>query len=162
MPNLRDGLGFEEVNQSGLTTNLVQTVSGVHTRALASNVIGTTDVSGLNLFAQGSGVFGRINDGNGALFPIVRNSGTSPTFGARIQFGSSITGAEGFGSAIFNTQFANSQYFWSAQAGSTGGFLTVDAGSWVVTISGANGRNVSGVIFKGAPSTPYTWFAVGV
>lgn len=162
MPQLTDGLGFEEVNQSGLSTNLVQTVSGIHTRVVGTNVVGTTDISGLNLFAQGSGLFGRVTNADGALFPIVRNSGTTGVFGARIQFGSSITGAEGFGSAIFNTQFANTQYFFTAQAGSTGGFLSVDAGSWNITISGPAGRNASGVTFKGAPSTPYSWIAVGV
>lgn len=129
---------------------------------VAAEHVGTTQISGLNLFAQGSGLFGRVTNADGALFPIVRNSGTTPTFGARIQFGSTLTGAEGFGSAIFNTQFANTQYYFGAQVGSTGGFLTVDAGSWVVTISGIAGRNVSGVTFKGAAAAPYTWFAVGL
>ena len=76
--------------------------------------------------------------------------------------GSTLTGAEGFGSAIFNVPFANTSYFWTAQVGSTGGFLSVDAGSWNVTISGPGGRLTSGVVFKGAPSSPYTWMAVGL
>ena len=59
-------------------------------------------------------------------------------------------------------QYRNTQYYFSAQTGSTGGFLTVDAGSWVVTISGIAGRNVSGVTFKGAAAAPYTWVAIGL
>ena len=157
-----DGLGFEEANQSGLSTNLVQTVSGIHTRMLATNVIGTTNLSGLNIQAQGSGLFGRITNADGAVFPIVTGSATSAVFGPRIQIGSTLTGAEGFGSAIFNTAFANTNYFFTAQVGSTGGFLSVDAGSWAVTISGPGGRLTSGVVFKGAPSSPYTWVAIGL
>lgn len=39
---LTDGLGFEEVNQSGLSTNLIQGVSGAFTRASATNYVGAT------------------------------------------------------------------------------------------------------------------------
>ena len=143
-----DGLGGEEINQ---TVN-------VQTDYVNANI----SVSGLNVFAQGSGTFGRVTNADGPLFPIVRNSGTSPTFGARIQFGSVVTGAEGFGSALFNTAFASTQYYWNAQIGSSSTFLSVDAGSWNVTISGPAGRNISGVVFKGGPSTVYNWVAIGL
>ncbi|MEK7112945.1 MAG: hypothetical protein AAB875_06565 [Patescibacteria group bacterium] len=157
MASLRDGLGGEELQISGLQAG------GVSISPFIVGSLTTTDmVSGLNVYAAGSGTFGRINDVQGAHFAIVRNSGTSPTFGARIQFGSVVTGAEGFGSALFNTAFANTQYYWSATTGSTGGFLTVDAGSWAVTISGAAGRNISGVVFKGGASMPYYWIAIGL
>ena len=159
---MRDGLGFEEVNQSGLSTVLAQAVSGIYTRALAENIIGTTDVSGLDVFAQGSGTFGRVTDRDGAMFSISVDSGTTGTFGPKIQVGSCITTSVGFGSAIFNTQFTNEDYFFTAQIGSTGTFLAAEAGSWNITISGTLGRNVSGVTFKGAQSSPYTWVAIGL
>lgn len=44
-----DGLGGEEVNQSGLGTNLVQSVSGVFTR-----VDGTAIISAGSFFTAGS------------------------------------------------------------------------------------------------------------
>ena len=156
MTGLVDGLGFEELGDASGSAEKPSQLN------ITGSVTSASQISGLNVFSQGSGTFGRITNGDGALFPIVRNSGTSPTFGARVQVGSSLTGAEGFGSAIFNTEFANTQYFWSAQVGSTGGYLSVDAGSWNVTISGPAGRNVSGVTFKGAPSSPYTWVAIGL
>ena len=129
---------------------MVQTVSGVHTRLFATNNLGT------------SGTFDRLSNANGIIESIVRNSGTSPTFGARIQFGSVVTGAEGFGSALFNTAFASTQYYWNAQIGSSSTFLAVDAGSWNVTISGPTGKNISGVVFKGGPSAVYNWVAIGL
>ena len=108
-----------------------------------------------------SGNFTRVTDTNGALFSTVKQSGTSPVFGARINFGSTLTGAEGFGSALFNTAFANTQYYFNASIGSSSTFLTLDAGSWQVTVSGPLGRNISGVVFKGGPSAYYTWVAIG-
>ena len=156
MTVLRDGLGFEELGDAEDNASKPSQLN------ITGSVTSASQISGLNVFAQGSGTFGRITNADGTLFPIVRNSGTSPTFGARIQFGSTLTGAEGFGSAIFNTAFANTQYFFTAQVGSTGGFLSVDAGSWNITISGPGGRLTSGVVFKGAPSSPYTWVAIGL
>src|SRR3990167_8027761 len=135
MSALRDGLGGEELLVSGLQTG------GVSISPFIVGSLTTTDqISGLNVNATGSGTFGRIRDANGALFPVRSQVG----YGARIEVGSCITGAEGFGSAVFQTNFNSTQYYFSAQTGSTGGFLTVDAGSWVVTISGPTGRNVSG------------------
>ena len=157
MASLRDGLGGEELAESGLQAG------GVSISPFIVGSLTTTDmVSGLNVYAAGSGTFGRINDVQGAHFAIVRNSGTSPTFGARIQFGSVVTGAEGFGSALFNTAFASTQYYWNASIGSSSTFLTLDAGSWQVTISGPTGKNISGVVFKGGPSAVYNWIAVGL
>lgn len=153
-----DGLGFEEVNQSGLSTNLVQTVSGVHTRVVGANVIGTTDVSGLNIFATGSLVAGRLNNANGALLPARAQGG----FGARIETGSCTTTSAGFGSAIFNAAFTNTQYFFTAQPGSTSIGAWEERISGLVVISGPAGRGVGSVIFWGAASTPYTWVAIGL
>ena len=130
---------------------------------LASKQLIVTDmISGLNVYASASGVSARINDSAGALFASRTGSATTQVFGTRIQTGSTLTGAEGFGSAIFSVPFANTSYFWTAQTGSTGVFLATDAGSWAVTISGINGRNTSGVVFKGGASMPYTWVAIGL
>ena len=157
MASLKDGLGGEELQISGLQAG------GVSISPFIVGSLTTTDqISGLNVYSTGSLTAGRIANANGALFPIVRQSGTSPTFGARINFGSAVTGAEGFGSVIFNTPFANTQYYWNAQIGSSSTFLSVDAGSWNVTISGPAGKNISGVVFKGGPSTRYDWVAIGL
>lgn len=137
MAGLTDGLGFEEVNQSGLSTNLVQAVSGVYTRTEATSYLG---------------------DANGQVYSSRAQGG----FGARIEVGSCTTTSAGFGSAIFNTAFSNTQYFFTAQTGSTSVYDTDEAVSGVITISGANGRGVGSVIFQGAASTPYTWVAIGL
>lgn len=150
---LIDGLGGEELGQPG---------SQVSSLFMTGSLTTDSQISGLDVFAQGSVIGGIINDADGAMSSISIDSGTAGTFGPKIQIGSSLTGTEGFGSAIFNTQFANTNYYFNAAVGSTGGFLTVDAGSWVVTISGIAGRNVSGVTFKGAAAAPYTWIAIGL
>ena len=156
MTGLVDGLGFEELGDASDSAEKPSQLN------ITGSVTSASQISGLNVFSQGSGTFGRITNGDGALFPIVRNSGTSPTFGARVQVGSSLTGAEGFGSALFNTAFASTQYYWNAQIGSSSTFLAVDAGSWNVTISGPTGKNISGVVFKGGPSAVYNWVAIGL
>ncbi len=173
---LIDGLGGEELGQPGsqvssmflagsVTTqsnvNAAGTISGAG-NIFGADIVGLTSVSGLNVYGAGSVIGSVLNTGDGAVSSISVDSGTAGTFGPRIQVGSCLTGAEGFGSAIFNTQFTNTNYYFNAAIGSTGGFLTVDAGSWVVTISGIAGRNISGVTFKGASSSPYTWVAIGL
>ena len=109
-----------------------------------------------------SGVFTRLNTTDGALFPVIVGSSTTGTFGAKIQIGSCITTSAGFGSAIFQGAFANTNYFFTAQTGSTSIYSTTEAVSGIVTISGANGKGVGSVIFQGAASTPYTWLAIGL
>lgn len=156
MTVLVDGLGFEELGDGSDSAQKTAQLN------ITGSVTAGAQISGLNVFAQGSGTFGRINNANGLIESIVRNSGTTPTFGARIQFGSVVTGAEGFGSALFNTAFASTQYYWNAQIGSSSTFLTVDAGSWAVTVSGPAGKNISGVVFKGGPSAVYNWVAIGL
>jgi len=65
-------------------------------------------LSGLNVYAAGSGVLARVSNANGAIFSQIRGSGTTGTYGAKIQFGSCITTSAGFGSAIFQEAFFNS------------------------------------------------------
>ena len=105
---------------------------------------------------------GGVEDGNGNIHSISTFSGTALAFGPKIQIGSAITTSVGFGSAIFNSEFADTNYYFNAVAGSSSTFLAVNAGSVVMMVSGAAGRNVSGVTFKGAASAPYTWIAIGL
>jgi len=142
---LVDGLGFEEVNQSGLSTNLVQTVSGVHTRTSSTNYVGT-DVN-----VTGSLVGGRINDGNGALFSA--STGSPASYGVKVQAGKVATTAGSTVTIKFGTQFANTNWKAVVTAGSVNGA----AGAY---ISGA--RNVSGALLIGAASTTYDYVAVGL
>jgi len=148
-----DGLGFEEVNQSGLSTNLVQTVSGVHTRAIAANVIGTTDVSGLDVFATGSLVAGRLNDGNGALLP--SSTGSPAVYGAMIQAGKAGPLLAATGSVVFGRQFSN-QTFVVTVTPSESGTLP-----WSVA-SGNTTYTVSGITVNGQSGLSFHWTAVGV
>lgn len=83
-------------------------------------------------------------------------------YGVRIETGSSLTNATGIGSAAFQSNFINSQYYFAATAGSNGTVLAVNAGSTVAMVQGAAGRNVSGVDFAGNASTPYYWVAIGL
>ncbi len=93
---------------------------------------------------------------------VINSDNTQGGFGARIEVGSSLTGTTGFGSAVFQSNFANTQYYFAATAGSNGTSLGVNAGSTVAMIDGVAGRNVSGVDFAGNASTPYYWVAIGL
>lgn len=150
----QDVVGTDSV--SGL--NMFAQHSGLAPRLVGANVIGTTDISGLDVYAQGSVVGGKVETADGAL----NSNRAEGAFGARIETGSSLTGAEGFGSAIFNAAFDNTQYYFSAQVGSSSTFTADNTGSVVVVISGLAGRGVGSVIFKGAASAPYTWVAIGL
>ena len=125
MAGIKDGLGFEEVNQSGLNTAIIQA--------------------------------GSIINRDGEL----NSDRTQGGFGARIETGSSLTGATGIGSAVFQTNFKNAQYYFNATAGSLGGALAVNAGSSVAMINGLT-KTISGLAFAGEASTPYYWIAVGL
>lgn len=183
MATLRDGLGFEELGDVGdpaektaqlfLTgsvtagaqisgLNIFAQFSGLAPRIVGTNVIGTTDVSGLNVFATESGTFGRVVDTSGAMFSISVGSETASVHGPKIQIGSCITTATGFGSCIFESLFTDARYWWNATASSGGTFLAINAGSIVPMVSGILGLNPSGVTFRGAPSTPYSWVAIGL
>lgn len=132
-----DGLGGEEANQ---TTN-VQT----------SYVIATTQISGLDVFAQGSGTFGRITNANGALFPSI--TGSPATYGATVKAGTVVTSAGSAGTIEFGTSFATNGWYATLTAGSSGGVNQA-------YISGT--RNVSGAAIVGGPSITYNYIAVGI
>lgn len=132
-----DGLGGEEVNQ---TTN-VQT----------TNVVATTAISGLDIFANGSLVGNRINDTNGALFSIV--TGSPAVYGPKIQVGTVATSAGSAGTIVFGTQFATNGWMGVLTAGS-------DNAGECPYISGT--RNVSGAAIVGEASTTYNYIAVGL
>ena len=179
MATLVDGLGFEELGDAGdpgskvatlfltgsITTqsdvNVAGTISGAG-NSFATDVVGTTSVSGLNVLAQASGTFGRVVDVSGAMFSISTGSSTLAPHGVRIQVGSTETTAEGFGSCIFESHFANQGYFWAATLGSSADTLTTLAGSGLAVVSGTTPLNISGFIIKGAPASPYTWVAIGL
>jgi len=121
---LVDGLGFEEVNQSGLSTNLVQTVSGVHTRTSSTTYV----------------------DNNGA---IVSNSVGSPaTYGALVQAGKAGPLLAATGSIVFGRQFAD-QTFVTTVTPSESGTLpwSVASGTTTYTVSGITVNGQSGLSF---------------
>ncbi len=156
MATLRDGLGGEELTQSGLQAGATN-ISPYFTGSLTSE----SQISGLNLFGTGSVHGGIVRDSDGAINTIRNISGPAGGFGARIETGSCVTTATGFGSAIFNRNFTDARYYWNAQASSGGTFLAINAGSIVPMVSGILGLNISGITFHGAPSTPYSWVAIG-
>lgn len=154
MATIRDGLGFEELGDASDAT----------AKAALINVTGSITagqaISGLNVFAQGSGTFGRLTDANGALFPV--NAGSPGAFGYSIQAGSAVTNSAGIGSVWFRRNFVNTQYFISLMPGSTAAAEGVQGviGSMQPVISGL--KITSGLIFFGGPTQPYDYIAVGL
>lgn len=137
MAGLIDGLGGEEVDQ---TTNVK-----------TAYVYATTEVSGLNVFAQGSGTFGRITNANGVLFPSI--VGSPSVYGATIKAGTLATSAGSAGIIVFGTPYASTSWFAVLTAGSSGGVNQA-------YVSGA--RNVSGAEVVGGASITYNYIAVGL
>lgn len=158
---LIDGLGFEEVNQSGLSTELVQTTSGVHTRLVATNVIGTTNVSGLDIFAAGSLLASRLTEPNGAVFSSVHGGvtpGSPGTFGAIVQAGRVGPLIAATGSIVFPIAFTNRNYVVTLSPESP---IGDGVGSTVpYTLSGVS-HATSGCTITAVSGTAYLWVAVG-
>ncbi len=86
---IRDGLGFEEVNQSGTNTTLVQATSGTFTR---------------------------VSDANGEV--ISTSVGSPVVYGPKMQVGTVATAAGSSVTIEFGTQFATGGYKISVTAGS--------------------------------------------
>jgi hypothetical protein len=137
-----DGLGFEEVNQSGQT----EIISG-------TNVYGTTG-SFVNLNTTNI-KSSNIEDTNGELRSNLIGSATTNVYGGFIQTGSLLTSAGSQGFIKLGTPYtsATSWYAVVSPCGSATGFE-----KWY--LSGL--RNASGVNFVGAASLRYDFIAVGL
>ena len=173
MASLRDGLGGEELQISGLqaggvtispfivgsltTTsqisglNVYGQFSGGFVRVTSTDVIGTTSLSGLNVFAQGSGLFGRVTNANGVLFPVTM--GSPGAFGALIQAGSLGTDAGSLAFLALRQVHANTAYAVILTPFSGGSIA-----AWVSGVQNAT----SGVNVVGGPSNRYYWLTVGL
>lgn len=151
-----DGLGFEEVEQSGLSTQLVQSVSGIHTRVVGTNVIGITDLSGLNIFAQGSVVGGVLNDADGAIKSVFQSQ-AADVFGMTVLAGSITTGDAQTAVVEFaNGSFANGNYHFVMSPRQ----FTIPAVSGINWMSSGT-RRASGLTVLGPSGTTFDWIAVG-
>lgn len=128
---------------------------------ITGSIFGVNTISGLNIFTAGSQVAAVQANANGRIDTISLGSATTQVYGLSIQVGSVTTTAGAFGSALFARPFANTQYVFFAQAGSTGTRTIGDMISGIAVVSGANGKNVSGVVFAGAASMYYDWVAIG-
>ncbi len=156
MATLRDGLGGEEIAGSGLqagATNLSPYFTGSVTsesQMQGTDLIGTTSLSGLNVFATGSSLSGRITNVDGAVFPAT--AGSPGKFGAIIQAGSSATAAGSGGFVALRQAFNNAEYFVTLTPFSGGSIAAFCSGVFNAT---------SGCNFVGGPSNRYGWMAVG-
>ncbi|MCH7568494.1 MAG: hypothetical protein IIA87_03660 [Nanoarchaeota archaeon] len=163
MAGMVDGLGGEEVNQDvNVQTGSIITqgpISGAGT-IFGADIVGTTSISGLNLFATGSGTFGRIRNADGALLPI--SEGSPAMYGLTMQVGTVTTDSNGIGDINLGLTFANATWSLSLTPGSTAvvaGNLTV-IGSMIPVVSGL--KVTSGTVFYGGDTQPYDYFAVGL
>ena len=145
---LTDGLGYEEIGQTQEQTASLRLTGSINAGGI---------ISGLNVFAQGSGTFGRITNANGALLPI--SDGSPSTYGLSIQVGTAETAA-GIGEILFGRPFANATYRISLTPGSTASAEGVQGvlGSMQPVISGL--KVTSGLVFFGGPTQPYDYVAV--
>jgi len=146
MASLRDGLGGEEVQISGLQAGGTN-ISPYWTGSITTE----SQISGLNVYANGSLVANRINDANGNI--LSNSTGSPASYGIKIQVGTVATSAGSEGTIEFGTQFTNGNYIVTLTAGS-------DNSGKAPYVSGA--RNVSGCEIVGEASTTYNYIAAGL
>jgi len=142
---MRDGLGFEELGDSEDSAQKDAQLN------ITGSVTAGGQISGLNLFAAGSLVAGRLNDGNGALLPV--SVGSPASFGAFAQAGSVSTAAGSGATLEFGQQFNTAVYYVQLTA-------AADNSGVAPYVSGA--LNVSGCEVVGEASTAYNYIAVGL
>ena len=120
---------------------------------LTGSLFSLSQLSGLNLFAQGSGTFGRIGNANGAIFPA--STGSPAVFGAFIQAGKAGPLLAATGSVVFGRQFTNQTFVVTVSPSESGTLpWSVSSGNTTYTISGITVNGQSGLSFH--------WMAAGV
>ena len=146
MASLRDGLGGEELQISGLQ------VGGVNISPyFTGSITAESFISGLNIFAGASGTFARITNAYGALFPVTM--GSPGAFGAIVQAGSADTTAGSAGFIALRQAHANTAYAV---------VLTPFSGGSIAAFVSGIQNATSGVNFVGGPSNRYYWITVGL
>ena len=146
MSSLRDGLGFDEVMQSGLAGP-----ESNHAYFVGS-VTSQSQFSGLNFFANGSFV-GKHADANGLLNSA--SVGSPSVYGAFVQAGEGGPLLAATGSLVFGRAFSDSSYklvITSQESGTL--FWKVASGTGTYSTSGATVAGQSGLKFN--------WVAVGI
>lgn len=148
MAELRDGLGGEEVQISGLGTLYDEGYVGAY---FIGSVTTESNFSGLNVYASNNIAGATISNTQGTL----KSALVASTYGGIVQAGSLLTTAGSQGFVAFGTPFsaATGWYVTLSPCGSATNF-----NGWY--ISGA--RNTSGVNVVGAASLRYDWQAVGL
>ena len=164
MATLRDGLGGEEIAGSGLQeggTNISPYFTGSVTsesQMQGTDMIGTTSLSGLNVYAQDEVTGSTVSNDDGKLYSVGADNATT-TFGFVVRAGSGIIGDASSGTISFKTDFADANYFicltpnqWTLPVASN----TSGTG---FSISGT--RRASGCQAYGPSGTVFDWIAVG-
>lgn len=156
MSNLRDGLGAEEVNQSGASTVYITGISGTITN-LSGTQFQATSVYGTTV--SGTGIVGTTISGNtiregskGLLHSIAVGSGTA-TYGAKLEAGSWELGAGSSTWVVFPSAFTNTPIVTVTDMTTADKALLVAAGS----------LNAGSAYVEGpTASDEFSWIAVGI
>ncbi len=162
MSSLREGLGGEEVQKSGLQgfgvspywTGSITSESQIQ----GTDLIGTTGVSGLNVFANGSVIGGVLNDANGVVTSAAIDNATT-LFGYTVRAGSGIIGDNSSGTIDFKTDFPNANYFICLTGNEWSLPIASNTSGTGFSISGL--RRASGCQAYGPSGTVFDWIAVG-
>lgn len=153
MASLRDGLGGEELAESGLQAGGVSI-----SPFIVGSLTATSFISGLNLYAVGSLVAGRLTDANGVLLPAsvgATGAGSPGSFGAFVQAGVAGPLLAATGSIVFGRAFANSGFVVTITP-------QVSGTLYPFVSSGTTTYTVSGITFGAQSGLSYNWIAVGL
>lgn len=157
MATLRDGLGGEELAESGLQTGATN-ISPYFTGSITaeSDITSATQLSGLNIFAQGSVQAPVMRDTDGELNSAIISQAAN-VYGMTIIAGSLLTGDSNVGVADFQAaDFANANYMFVATARQ----YTIPGASGL-NIGASGTRRASGLTVLGPSGTVFDWIAVG-
>ena len=156
MTVLVDGLGFEELGDGSDSAQKAAELN------ITGSVTAGAQISGLNVFAQGSGVFGRVSTTDGAVFSSVYGAvtpGSPGTFGVTIQAGRVGPLIAATGSILFPRAFTNRDYIVSVSAE---GPFADGLGSLVPYVSSGITHATSGCTINAGSGYVYNWVAVGL
>ena len=156
MTTLVDGLGFEELGDASDSAEKPSQLN------ITGSVTSASQISGLNVFAAGSGTFGRIGNANGAIFSSIYGAttpGSPGTYGVTVQAGRAGPLITTTGSIIFPIAFTNRNYVVAISPESP----TADGiGSTVPYISSGITHATSGCTINAGSGYVYNWIAVGL
>lgn len=164
MQGINDGMGGEEINQTGPTTSQINVTGSIASASQISganiystgdlqgeDVIGDTSISGANVYSAGTVTGSEINNADGLVKSV--SMGSPAVYNGQVQGGTIAMSAGSEADVEFGVPFSSKK--WAITFGTSGATPSVT----LPTLSGA--MTSSGATVIGVASAVYYYTAVG-